>query len=125
MSNFLGTFTVTSTGLKSITGIGFNPNDLEFTVRAKSGAAAQLNIITGSVDSAGNQSMVLNYYGATSYTSNSNSTNVIWVREHSGGTWVDVLIASFDSYITDGFKLNVSTYNGGSAYQIAVKARTT
>lgn len=125
MSNFLGTFTVTSTGLKSITGFGFNPNDLDFTVRAKSGAASQLNVIVGSVDSAGNQGMVLNYYGPTSYTSNSASDKVIWIREHSGGTWVDVLVASFDSYITDGFKLNVTSYSGGSNYIIGVKARLT
>lgn len=123
MANKLISFTVASTGIKTITGMGFNPNDLEFFAAAKNGAASQLSVVSGQVDSAGNQFSKSDYYGPTSYTSNSSASECFHIREHTGGTWVDVLVFSFDSYITDGFKINVTTYNGGSAYQVRGKAR--
>lgn len=123
MSNQLIAFTITSTGLKTITGVGFNPNDLEFYAAAKNGDASQLSVDMGQVDSAGNQFCKLDYYGATSYASTSHTDKCLRVREHSGGAWTDVLVLTFDSYITDGFKVNVATYNGGSAYQVRGKAR--
>lgn len=121
MSNIAGTFTPFSTGTLTINTLGFDPNDLEFTVRARNGASGNIVVCTGTVDSAGND------FCTTAYIDGSNRTQndfakcfVVW--EYSGG-WSQVLVADFNSYVTGGFSLNVTTAN--SNYQVLVKARTT
>lgn len=126
MTNLFGPINLTTTGTganaRSFTGFGFDPSDLEFSVAAKNGASALVVISDGAVDSAGSQFCNYAYYDGTNRTRNSYTDRCIYVLEHNGSTWVDLLKASFHSYITDGFKLNVIT--ASNDYQVFVKARS-
>lgn len=125
MANNFGALTLSGTGTganaRSFTGFGFDPNELEFTVGAKNGNSSLLNWCQGDVDSGGSQSC--NTFFVNPNTRRSYSDKVIEVWEHVGSTWTVVLEASFHSFITDGFKLNVVTAN--SDYQVFVRARNT
>jgi len=123
MANQLIAFTLVASGSTDLSGVGFNPNDLEFFAAAKNGSAAQLSVVQGQVDSAGNQFAKQDYYGPTNYNQSSTNTRAFKVLEHNGSTWVTVLEFTFTTYLTDGFRINVNTYNSGSAYQVRGKSR--
>lgn len=125
MSNLAGSFVLTTTGSNiAISGVGFEPNDLEFSVGAKSNESGAMQICRGYVDSAGNQ-FVLDDTGDQSdhMISVANNTHCILVREWNSGTssYQNVLLADFSSFTSDGFRLNVTIAN--SNYTIFVKAR--
>lgn len=128
MANNFGGITLSTTGTGasaiSFTGFGFNPNDLVFEVGAKNGASAVLTSSLGAVDSAGTGYVLTEYDDhAGNYTYNTSTSYCIWLRRHNGSTWIDELRASFHSFITDGFKLNVDVAN--SNYSVYVQARST
>lgn len=127
MANNFGTLTLSTTGsgasARSFTGFGFDPNDLEFEVGAKNGNSSNMIYCTGSVDFEGTQSAQSGFVNSSAISRQSYSDRCIQVWEHDGANWNEVLKATFHSYITDGFKLNVLI--ASSDYQVFVRARNT
>lgn len=123
--NSFGPLTLSVTGsgasARSFTGFGIDPNDLEFIVGAKSGNSANITKCDGAVDSAGTQFAVSSFVNASTRSNQTYSDRCIQVWEHDGTNWNEVLQANFHSFITGGFKLNVTIAN--SNYQVFVKAR--
>lgn len=124
--NSFGPITLTTTGsganARSFTGFGFDPSELEFEVGAKNNSSAHVNFSIGAVDSSDAQFCNSGYASTTITSRQSYTDRCIQVWEYTGGNWVEVLQANFHSYITDGFKLNVTIAN--PSYQVFVKART-
>lgn len=121
--NFYGTVTITGTGSVDLTGFGLDPNDIEIMVLARGGDYAQVMPVTALVDSELHQGVKYDYQGPTSYAQKSPSSKSIYVREHTGGAWVEKLISNVSAYITDGITLNTTTYSGGSSYQLGIMGR--
>lgn len=112
MSNATGSITLNVAGTgRTFSGLSFQPTKLKFTVGANSGSSATQTFCTGAVDSGGTQWVITEYDDhAGNYTYNTDQSNCVWLRKHTSG-WVDELKASFNSFTSDGFKLNVTTAN--------------
>lgn len=122
MSNFAGTATLSSTGSPvTLSGFGFQPNEAEFHVGAKTGTSGAIQVMRGYVDSAGNEGVLDDTFDGTNRQSRTFTNKCISVWEWNGSTYIEVLAADFHSYHSDGIKLNVTTAN--SNYQVHIIAR--
>lgn len=127
MTKVVGSFALGSTGNGiSITGLGINPNKLRLIAGPKNGDSSTDDLSIGSVDASGNQFVVLrhdDHAGHYAFSAAPSSTLTtpycIWVRDYTN-TWVNVLRAKFNSFITDGFKLDVDYAD--SSYPIYLEA---
>lgn len=117
MTRITGPITLSSTpGIKAITA-GFQPTWAEFRVCQKYGtneSFAHLSI--GECDADGYQNVTSIFQDATGGISITDSTKVISHYARVGGTIQEVLAVKFDSFTSNGMKLNVLT--GNSGYQI-------
>lgn len=111
MSKVSGSFTLASTGTGiGITGLGINPTKLRFRIGARNDSSSNVQVYDGSVDSSGYSGCTSSFDDGTNRESKvfDANTRCIYVREFSGGAWVTRIDASFNSYVTGGFKLNVA-----------------
>lgn len=109
--------TVSSTGNKTITGIGFKPRLVRFY--SLLGTATSANLSTGAMDSAGNQ---FAQAGSHSHGSTNSYREALTNRAmviNGSGTSTQVLVFSYVSMNADGFTINV---NVGSSIDIAYEA---
>lgn len=121
MSNFFGGATIASTGSPiTISGVGFTPTNLKFTVTSKSNSSANVLHALGWVDETGYQGADSMYGDSTGHESKHWTTKCLYVRDRVGGVMTTVLEATFHSFTADGFKLNVTTANPN--YQVWIEA---
>ncbi len=104
-----------TTGDKAITGVGFKPKLVRFTVMGTASTAA---IITG----VGAMTSTSQFYAASIYSgvygrNSSTSACIGWV---TGGSSTPYLLASYVSMDDDGFTINVGTAN--NAFSVAYEA---
>lgn len=110
MSVFTGGFTISNTGNQSYTGVGFQGNDIQFTVGGKSGNSAVTQMMVGNADGT-RQNCVSVFGDATGHKSTRTNSVCISHYERVSGTITEVLRASLVSFNADGFTLNVTTAN--------------
>lgn len=121
MANWAGSFTLASTGTAiNITGIGFTPTRLKFTVGGKSNSATVIQRSDGWVDETGYIGYHSHYGDSTGFESKHGTNKCLFHRERILGTLTTVLDATFHSFTADGFKLNVTTANAN--YPVWVEA---
>lgn len=94
--------TFNSTGNKSITGVGFKPSLVKFTLLYPLGTGITSSA-TGFMDQSGNQ-----YHTYMTASSRGSGSNACFVSV-SNGTTTATLLAKYVSMDSDGFTLNVST----------------
>lgn len=121
MSNFYGGMTLASTGAPvTISGVGFLPTNLKFTVTSKSGNSANIVHALGWVDETGYEGAHSMFSDASGAESKNFSDRCLYVRDRVSGTITTVVEANFHSFTNDGFKLNVTTANPN--YQVWIEA---
>lgn len=106
-----GKITLGTAGLaRTFTGLGFDPTWVRFRVGAKNGGSANHTSSEGATD--GTTQWVCYEFDdyASHHSDNASDTECIKVLNYSSG-WVDDLKASFNSFITDGFSLDVAVAN--------------
>lgn len=115
---FVGSFTISATGSKAVTGVGFQPSAVLFymsNVNSSVGSATNGAIGIGSMDSNGHMGMV----AAVSRNSHGGGAEVktdrcidIYTITAGGGSKSSGAVATYTSMDSDGFTLNVSSYSG-------------
>ena len=126
MANVSDSITVLSTG--SAIGFtmpsSFTPTELEFRVFSKNGSSTSTQWMNSKVDSGGYATLgaIAKDNSTTTPKNTTSTTKCISVWEYVSGTWTEVVAATFHSFTSTGFKLNVSAVN--SNYTIFYTART-
>lgn len=110
----VGTFTCpSSTGNNSVTGVGFTPKIVRFTVVPTSGSTTNSLSNQGSMDAAGNQWAIANAsrHGVSeSDTSALDTTKCLKSTSQSAGAAYGVdIVAAYVSMDSDGFTMNFTT----------------
>jgi len=128
MSNKKVGFTITSSGNgQSYTGVGFQSNDIDFEVGPKGGSGSVIQDCSGGVDENLNQYVIDNNGNTVSTTSmkaEKLNNRCILVWEKISGTWTKIIEASFVSFDSDGFTIDVQTAHANAVnYQIIGKFR--
>lgn len=121
MSHFTGTFTAGTTGNKSITGLGFQPSVLRFTVAQKFNVAENTvaHISVGRADGTRQSANAILADGTGQHTRNhSNYCVAHYTREN--GVLTRKVSGSFVSFDPDGFTLNFDAADAN--YQVFVEA---
>lgn len=123
MSYKIGTVTYGTTGLKTINlGATSTPTRADFIVQNKYGVneGTLRHVSIGQADGSGQRcTSYIKDGSGTSYTYDVTNKCIV-VYELSGGTPVVVLEANFDSFTSNGVKINVTVAN--SAYLIYLRA---
>lgn len=109
----VGNFSITATGAKAITGVGFRPKVVEFhTYTGGNQSSSNLTIGHGAMDSSGNQFVhVGNVTEGGDASGGGASTGCLGSGDPNGG--YDNL-AAYTSMDSDGFTVNVTAYGGTS-----------
>lgn len=107
---YVGNFTLTANGTKSITGVGFTPKVVQFFQLSTTGTATGVNTsMYGAMDSSGHQFVKAGISVESGDSSQSYSTSLcIKAANTNGATKVDAAYLSMDS---DGFSLTVTNYS--------------
>jgi len=100
--------TVGSTGNKAITGVGFTPKLVRFTILANSTFNTTSTITGDGAMDGTTQFVTMNYNNGTTTTKQSSQSNAIGFITTSDA----LLLASYVSMDSDGFTINVGTANG-------------
>lgn len=108
MSYAAGQVTITQSPTQTIS-LPFTPTWARFTVSAK-GSDSVTHFSFGATDGT-NQSNQSTYGDTTGGKSVTSTTKLISHYERVSGTITEVLSASFNSFVTNGIKLNVTTIN--------------
>lgn len=111
---YIGTIpssTFTTTGNKAITGVGFKPKLVEFTL-SRTGATNAL-MSMGAMDEHGNQFVRYSNASASGYWSNGKSNSCI-MEAAPDNTWG--MQASYVSMDNDGFTINVTNTGASPVY---------
>lgn len=98
--------TVTTTGIKNITGVGFTPKGVKFTIRRNSTQDMYFGV--GAMDENGNQHYVYTVHDVSTTTgggTNGGTTACMYMADASNA--VD-FVASYSSMDADGFSINVT-----------------
>ena len=103
--------TFDTTGNKSITGVGFKPRLVEFTLLPASNGVVTTTG-SGAMDSAGNQFITATTGTTTTASRNSDSLGCIGGVNSGAASWF--VRASYVSMDSDGFTINVTTAGIGS-----------
>ena len=121
MANIDGPITCSVQGTaRTFTGFGFTPTHLDFEVVVKSNSGAIQQRCIGSVDSGGYMQYHYSFDDGTTIDSSAGTDRCIFMKEKVSGVLTEVLRATFHSFTSDGFKLNVTTASG--SYPVHVKA---
>lgn len=121
MSFFCGTFSESSTGNKSVTGVGFQPSYLRFHLSSKSGASETTvaHYSTGFTDGTRQKAHSI-LADTTANDSKAYTNRCINHYARVGGVLTEVIVATFVSFDADGFTLNFTAVD--STYDIHVEA---
>lgn len=123
MAFFRGVSTTpVSTGSTSLTGFGFQPNEVEIELCQKTSTAeAFVHYSSGSADGT-RQGCVSIYSDATSSQSKESNAKIISHWNRVTGTLTEVIAATFTSFDADGVTLNFSATITG--YHMHIRARS-
>lgn len=121
MAYKLGTITLDTTGLKTFNlGASSTPTAASIVVQNKNGVAeTTLHVSIGTCSISGQRCTSYVKDGVGPFTFDS-TTKVVSHYEISGGVSTEVLSASFDSFTSNGIKLNVSIANANYKVYIRV-----
>lgn len=128
MSTKIGNFTVTSTGNKSITGLTFMPNHIDFYMAQKPSTTENFARYASGSANGNNQMAHSIFQDGTGGKTQSYTDRCINHKNRISGSIVDVLTASFVSFDNNGggvygFTINVSaldaTEASGKIYYVA------
>lgn len=114
MSFATGVFTTpTLTGNKALTGLGFQPSYMRFTLGQKTGTnQTYAHLSEGSTDGTNSQSVSI-FQDTTGGQSLETSTLVIDHMDRVSGTIGEIIKATFVSFDANGFTLNFSVTVSG------------
>lgn len=112
MAYKIGTITLDTAGLRTFNlGASSTPTSAMLIVQNKNGVAEiPLHVSMGTCSVSGQRCTSYLKDGATTFNADS-TTKVVSQYELSGGVATEVLSASFDSFTSNGIKLNVATVN--------------
>lgn len=119
-SFFTGTTTQGTTGNKSITGVGFQPAYLRFTVSSKSTAETTVAHFSQGFTDGTRQKAHSIIADSTGFASKAYSDRCINHYERVAGVLTEIIKATFVSFDADGFTLNF--VNASSNYSIYIEA---
>ncbi|WP_298585119.1 hypothetical protein [uncultured Kocuria sp.] len=109
--------TFSSTGNKSITGLGFKPKLVKFYLES-AGSTSGARAMSGAMDAAGSQHVETTAVGASGYSQQGTSTACMgWINAGSTTFSMRANAVSCDS---DGFTIDVVSANG--TFQVAYEA---
>ena len=112
--------TISSTGVKTITGLDFKPKLVKFTVLPPNNTAASTTA-TGAMDDGGTQFTTSTVTTASASVRASHQAGCIGIYSSSGGgSWF--MFAKYTSMDDDGFSIEVTTAASSSNYDIAYEA---
>lgn len=125
MSNIKGGVSFNATGSTGVTGVGFQPNDIDFEVGGKSTTGAFVQYCSGSVDENLNQQCRTFFDDQTIAPKYENSTTrCVIVYEKISSAWVKVLELEFISFDVDGFTVDVKVAGASATnYSVIAKCR--
>lgn len=111
--------TFSTTGNKAITGLGFKPKMVRFTILP---SASTTSVVYGSgvMDEAGNTSWVFTSSTTNAFARESGSTGSVVIVIRTSGTNTPLVTANYTSMDADGFTINVTT--PGNVYPVAWEA---
>lgn len=111
----VGSFSITASGSKQVTGVGFKPKAILFFAALDSTAASLFVGAASESDTEKSSWFVTRLSGASASDSNDSSGNCIAVYGmSSGGVASAQVIADLTSMDVDGFTLNVSTFSASN-----------
>ena len=119
MSFFAGSFANGSNGNVSVSGIGFQPSYLRFTIAYKNGSSNVIRYGVGYTDGF-NEFNHWIYGDSSGFRTISSNSRCCGVADRISGNIVDKCDGSFVSFDSDGFTLNFT--NADSNYTIYVEA---
>lgn len=121
MSHITTSFTTTSsTGNRSLTGLGFQPAYIRLTVAQKNGTSETFIHKSEGFTDGTNQGCTSIFWDSTGGKTVSFTDRVIDHINRVSGTLTDVIVATIVSLDADGFTLNFSTTT--TSYRVFVEA---
>lgn len=109
----VGHFTISSVGVRDVTGVGFTPRLVRITHLPDQSTTVD-SVSFGAMDDLGNQFAISS--STSSGSSARSSNNNVAIRVNSSGSNTTVIAATFRSMLTDGFSLNVTTAGASQSF---------